>query len=281
VEQRISLTPQRLCLAAGPAMAVILLVGFLGGAKWLPSPSPTMSAEQLVEMYQANRFGFQLGFFLMIIGVSFMAPWGVALAMWTAKTEARFPILTYVQLVAGAVSVAEFVILYIPWSLAAYRAGEISPEITQMLHEFGWFMFLFDVPPYSIWLVALGLGILWNPREHQLLPRWSGYYTLVEAFLIVPAMLVIFFKRGPFAYNGFLALWFPFFSFLIWMMVMTYLCWKALDRQVEMDEAAGIDVHRHHINLDSSEPCSAHESVNASNPRVAADVASSRSLTVT
>lgn len=42
------------------------------------------------------------------------------------------------------------------------------------MHDLGWFLFLFDVAPFSMWLVALALGMLWTPREHQMLPRWAG-----------------------------------------------------------------------------------------------------------
>ncbi|QTJ70724.1 hypothetical protein HYG77_35270 (plasmid) [Rhodococcus sp. ZPP] len=259
------MTAQRLCLAAGPAMTILFLVGWFAGTKWLPAPSPMMSAEAVSEMYQENRFGFQIGFFLMIIAAALMAPWAVAMTMWTKKTESRLPVLTYTQLVSLGCSVAIFVILYIPWALAAFRAGEIDPEITQMLHEFGWFMFLFDVAPFSVWLIALGLGILWTPRDYQMLPRWSGYYCLVEAFVILPAIMIIFFKNGPYSYNGFLALWWPFGSFFVWVIVMTLLCWKALNRQAALDKATGIGVHYHYTDLDDPEASSEMGPVDAPN----------------
>ncbi|ORB18523.1 hypothetical protein BST36_23295 [Mycolicibacterium moriokaense] len=245
-----TLSAQRLCLAAGPMLTLLFLVGWFAGAKWLPAPSPMMSAEQVSVMYQENRFGFQAGFVTMIIAAALMAPWAVAMTMWTKKTESRFPVLTYTQLVSLGCSVAIFVIVFVPWGVAALRAGEVPADITQVMHDLGWFLFLFDVAPFSMWLVALALGMLWTPREHQMLPRWAGYYTLIEALAIAPAIMIIFFKSGPYAYNGFLALWWPFGTFFVWVLVMTTLCWKALDRQAALDESAGIGVHRHYVDLE-------------------------------
>ncbi len=244
MERRMSVTAQKVCLAAGPVMVVLLVVGWIVCAQWLPAPGPDESSEGIARMYQENKFGLQLGFVLMIFGATFFGVWGAAMTMWTRKAEASFPVLTYVQLVMLGAGTAIFIILYIPWALAAFRADLWSAETIHMLHEFGWFMFLFDVMPFSVWMVALGLGILWTPSTHQLLPRWAGYYCIVEGFLILPALLIIFFYEGPYAYNGMLGIWWPLLTFTLWVPVMTVLCWKAINRQVAIDEAAGIGVHR-------------------------------------
>ncbi len=239
-----SLSAQRLCVGAGPAFAALFLVGWVVCAGWLPAPGPQWSSQEIAAMYREDTFALQIGFVLMITGATLFGVWGAAMTMWTRKTEARFPVLTYVQLVMLGCAVAIFVILYIPWALAAFRAELWSAETIHMLHEFGWFMFFFGVPPFTAWMVALGLGILWTPPEHQFLPRWAGFYCICEGLIVAPLVLMIFFYEGPYAYNGVLAMWWPFASFFTWVMVMTVLCWRAVDRQAAADEAAGIGVHR-------------------------------------
>ncbi|NMO91580.1 hypothetical protein [Actinomycetospora sp. TBRC 11914] len=250
MEQRLALSSHRLCLLAGPTMTVLFLVGWFACLKWIPAPSPMMTPDAVAAMFVEHRVSFQLGFVCMIIAAALMGPWAVSMAMWTRKTEARFPVLTYTQLVAVAASVCIFVIVYIPWGVAAFDAGSLPAPIIQALNHLGWFFFLFDVAPFSVWLAALGVGILWNPGEHRLLPRWAGWYTLVESFAIAPAIMILFFKNGPFAYNGFLALWWPFGTFFVWVVLMTVLTWKALNAQVRLDEANGVQVYRAQIDED-------------------------------
>ncbi|MGV9799220.1 hypothetical protein ACWDTP_14320 [Mycobacterium sp. NPDC003449] len=253
MEQQISLSAHRLCIAAGPFLAVLFCGGYFLGAKWLPAPSPMLAPEQVSAMFEANRLGFQLGFVAMIIGGALIAPWGVAMTMWTRKTESRFPIMTYTQLTLIGAGVAIFVLCYMPWGVAVFRAGSVSPEIIQVLNDFGWFLFLFSVAPFSLWLAAFGVAILWNPPQHQMLPRWVGYLALLDALAITPALFIIFFKDGPYAYNGFLSLWWPFFEFASFIVVTSVMCWRALDRQVAIDESIGIGVHRYNEDLEKRE----------------------------
>src|SRR5262249_29681746 len=56
---------------------------------------------------------------------------------------ARYPVMYISQIVALGAAVAIFVIVPVFWATASYRAGEVSPEITQMLWDLGWYMFLF------------------------------------------------------------------------------------------------------------------------------------------
>jgi hypothetical protein len=113
------------------------------------------------------------------------------------------------------------------------------------MFDIGWFMFLFDIPPFIVWASALGLGILWNPPEHQLYPRWAGYFTLSVCLCWAAGLLVVFFKSGPFAYNGLLSMWLPLGAFFVWLAVMTVLALKAVFKQEllcrdEPDPALGV-----------------------------------------
>jgi hypothetical protein len=114
------------------------------------------------------------------------------------------------------------------WLTAAFRPDEISPDITRALHDLGWIVFLVDVPPFSVWMIAIGIAILRDRGAVPLFPRWLGFFNFWVALLILPALLLPFFKSGPFAYNGILALYLPFGAFFIWMVVMTFGLMRAI-----------------------------------------------------
>jgi hypothetical protein len=124
------------------------------------------------------------------------------------------------------------------WGVASFRPGGVSPDITLTLNDIGWFLFLFAAPTFMLWAALVGLSILWNPREYQAYPRWAGYYALLVAFVEAPATLVIFFKTGPLAYNGLIALWVVVGDFFVWVMVMTVLTLKVIAKEEARQIAA-------------------------------------------
>lgn len=238
MEQRFSPFAHRVCLWTGVFMSVLYLIAFIFLAHFWPVPSPAWSAGQLAAWLGVHRVSFQIACVPMVICGGLLAPWGASLAVWSRKSEGRFPVLYLTQVVSLAVGTTIFVLIAIAWSIASLRANEISPEITQTMFDIGWFMFLFDIPPFMIWVGSLALAILWTPPEHQMYPRWSAYFTLAVAMCWSAALLVLFFDSGPFSYSGFLAMWYPLGMFFVWLVVMTILGFRAVSKQVEIDRDA-------------------------------------------
>lgn len=230
------MTPRahRICLWMGPALTAIYLVGFIFLAQFAPIPSPDWSAQRLTQWIIDHRSGYEVGCLLMLIAGAMLAPWGASLSIWTRKTEARFPVIYVTQIVSLAASVALFVLIAIIWGLAAFRAGEISPEITQTLFDGGWFAFLWAGPPFYVWAISIGIGILVNPSEHQLFPRWVGYFCIASPLCWSMDMVMIFFREGPASYAGVLPTWIPLGEFFAWMVIMSVLGLRAISRQEAM-----------------------------------------------
>jgi hypothetical protein len=237
MDQRFNPTPHRICLMAGPAFVVLYTVGFVFLCKFWPIPNPAWPAERLVAWILDHKYSYELGCLLMLIGAGLMGPWGASHAVFTRKTEGRFPVMYITQIVALAASVAIFIMISIFWGLAAFRAGQISPELTQTIFDLGWFTFLWAGPAFYIWALALGLGILWNPPEHQLFPRWSGWFTGIAVLSWSPGLIFVFWESGPAAYNGPLPSWIALADFFAWTVVMTVVGWRAIDKQEALSRA--------------------------------------------
>jgi hypothetical protein len=145
--------------------------------------------------------------------------------------------MTYIQIACVAIAALEGVISTCIWVAAAFRPAGIEPNITRALNDLGWIAFLLDVPPFTVWLGAIGIAILRDRRPEPVFPRWLGYANLWVAGLVCPALLIPFFKTGPFAYNGLIALYVPFGCFFAWMVITTPYLIAAI--KSEAREAAG------------------------------------------
>lgn len=226
----------RICLWAGHLCTLLYMGGFLL-AGFLPIPGPEWPAEKLAQWLYDNKTTYQIGCLLMLIGAGMMGPWGAALSVWTRKTEARFPVIYIAQIVSLAAAVALFVVIEVFWALASFRATEISVEITQMLYDAGWYFFLWIGPPFYIWVATFGVGIILNPPEHQLFPRWIGFFSLASVLCWVMGMMMVFFRSGPTSYSGMLPTWIPLIEFFIWMEVLTFYGFRAIRLQEAMCRA--------------------------------------------
>lgn len=241
LDERFTTVAHRVCLMAGPVLVVLYALGFLVLCKFAPIPNPSWSAERLTEWIVDHKYSYELGCLLMLIAAGLLAPWGASHAVFTRKTESRFPVLYITQIVSLAASVAIFIIISIFWAAAAFRAGEISPEITQMLFDLGWMTFLWAGPAFYLWALSLAAGILWNPPEHQLFPRWSGWFTVVAVLSWSPGLIFVFWNSGPASYNGPLPTWIALATYGVWMVTMTVVGWRAIARQEALCRAETAD----------------------------------------
>src|ERR1700752_2759160 len=105
----------RSCLWMGPAMAFIFGIGFFPIAGFIPPPSPAGSAAEIAQWYGDNLTGIKLGTVVMMFGVVLIAPWGVALAVHTARTEKGLPVLACLQIMCVGVVTFTIVLFTLLW----------------------------------------------------------------------------------------------------------------------------------------------------------------------
>lgn len=237
--EQLSVRVLRYAIWIGIAGMFILFGSGLVLSGFIPPPSPADSSEEVVRMYAQHKNSIRVGCFLMITGFTFVAVWGGALTALMRRLDGRSPIFSYVQL--ACVSVVTVIVVFIPmaWAIAAFRAGDISADVTQSISDFGWFLFLYPWPPLMIWLGMAGVAILSDRAEIPLFPRWSGYLCFWTGLLSVPGGMIGFFKTGPFAWDGLLAYWIPLSVFFVWVVGMSMVMFKALDRlEVSVSDAA-------------------------------------------
>src|ERR1700752_5436389 len=100
-----------------------------------------------------------------------------------------------------------------------------------MLNDLGCFIFLIDCAPVTFWVFAFGAAVLLDRSTQPVFARWTAYFSFWTGLIFFPAGLIIFFKTGPFAYNGVLALYLPAGVFFLWYAVITTLTIVSIHRE--------------------------------------------------
>jgi hypothetical protein len=220
---------QVLCAWTGPALIVIFLIAMIPLAHMIPPLSPTMTGAQVAAFFDQHRIQIRLGMLLMMLGAGVGMVWPAAIADQMRRIERNSRVLTYTQLVSGVLSNFLFLPCALFWGIAAFRS-ERSPEVIQLLDDFGWFFLLMAVSPAVIQSLALALAILSDKSASPLFPRWLGYFNIWAAALFLPGGVLLFFKTGPFAWNGLFPFWIPLTVFSLWLVLNTMFVLKAIRR---------------------------------------------------
>jgi hypothetical protein len=212
----------KFCAWLGPAFTLMWLGGAGPTTHWtyiLP-PSAANTSAQTLQSYLDHLVSIRVGCVLMIFSCALYTCWNMAISMVARKMEGDRPILFYIQVISVAASVVVVMFIGFFWGVAAFRAGETSPEVTQALNDLGWFGVLFTGAPFFCYQLALAAQIL--RAEQPVFPRWVAFMNVFVSLFMFEACFIIFFKEGPFSQNGALVFYAPMICFFAWICVMSW-----------------------------------------------------------
>jgi hypothetical protein len=223
---------QKLCARSGYLVIALFGCAFWPLAKFIPVPSPTLSASEVAAIYSNNTNGIRFGMLLMSISGAIFAPFVAVISVQMKRIEGVSPILTYTQLSSGSIGALFFIIPAIIFGAAAYRPDR-PPELTLLLNDLAWFFAVMPVAAAFMQNIAIALAIFSDKRASPVFPRWLGFFNIWVALLFAPGGLITFFKTGPFAWNGLLAFYVAGTVFAAWFFVMVTMLIKAIDQQAK------------------------------------------------
>ena len=209
-------------------VAMIVAQGYMMG--FIPPPPPSMPAEELKQHFIDNAISIRIGTVIQCICWSFWNTWAIAVAMFIRRMERGSPILTYASIANIGGGYVFFILIPMTWATISFRAETLDASIIQVMNDWVWFDWLFTWPPFAVWMVIIAVAIFGDHNREPIFPRWLAYFNLWSALLIFPAGLIVFFKTGPFAYNGAISFWFAFAVFFSWMLTMTVMTFRAVSR---------------------------------------------------
>jgi hypothetical protein len=206
------------CALAGLIGFLVILPAFIIADYFIP-PDADWTAQQFADFYSSETDRIRAGQLLLLVAVT---GWGTIIAVLTVQMlrfEGKRPVLTALNAVTG-IAVYVLLNLFAVFLIAASFRPERSPDVTQALHDVGWFMAFLAAPVFCTQALAVGAAVL---RDRSgVYPRWFGYVGIWVALLLLPGTLLMFFHDGPFAYHGVISYWIPLFTFGGWMAAMGF-----------------------------------------------------------
>lgn len=207
-----------LCAWSGVVFLLVFFAGFWPLANFLPPPLPSASAAEIAAMFQQHTLQIRLGLVLMVIAWALIIPFAAVISIQLNRIEGGPSALSYTQLASGSSNAVLTIIPELLWATAAFRP-EQNPEIIRVFNDMAWITFLWPVGTFVVQVVATGLATLSDKNERPIFPRWFGFFCLWCAMLFLPGVMLIFFKTGPFAWNGLLVFWLGVLAFFGWYTV--------------------------------------------------------------
>lgn len=224
---------QMTCALAGPLLVLLFAFGLTVFADLIPANSPEDSASKVVESYTDNETGIRVGMTMAMFGAGLFIPWAIALATQLRRAAPGHPILFHIQVACSVGACMLAVMFSLVGGLAAFRAGDISEDTTQLLNDLLWFCWVIPGSYFEVWCLVVGAAILLDKRVVPVFPRWSGYLSIWAAISYLPGFMGFFVKDGPFAYNGLFVWWIPTVVFFAWILPMSYLTIRAIRQEAE------------------------------------------------
>lgn len=207
---------ERICLWCGPALVVILGIGFLL-AGFVPPPSPSDGPSQIADFYAGGEDRRRIGIILLSVGGALFLPFGVAVATQLRRIEGPGSPMASVQLGAATITAGTTMIYTFVMLAIMFRAGR-DPEATLALSDLAWVPFIGLWAPGALQASATAIAVLSDdrPEGQRILPRWVGWLSAWMAFTSLTGSLVPFFMDGPFAWDGLIAFYLAAGVFLGW-----------------------------------------------------------------
>ncbi|MCK9285641.1 MAG: hypothetical protein M0P39_15325 [Rhodocyclaceae bacterium] len=231
MDEKTSLRYQLISAWCGPAFLVtfVVLWGIFGHN--LPNPSPALTATELAARYADNLAEIRFGFIGALITVVLYLPWSAVLAAQMVRIEGRYPVLAYLQLLGGGLTVMVVSFSAFFWVAAAFRP-ERDPALIQLLTDLGWLCIDLQYACTTLQMVAAALVGLADKRPVPLFPRWVCFLTIWCGLSFLPASLTGVLKTGPFAWNGMLSYYIPYLCWLGWYLIASICMIKEVGRRM-------------------------------------------------
>jgi hypothetical protein len=178
-----------------------------------------------------------VGILLCTFGAALLAPFMAMISVQLRRIEGRSPASAYCQMTLGGLVILELIYPLMILATAAFRPDRPESAI-QTLNDLGWLLLVGVVSTGVVELVVIGVAILGDGGDNRVFPRWGSALCFLTALAFAGGALSIFFTTGPFAWNGLVAYWIPVFAFAFWILGMTFLLLRAINRQELNHEAA-------------------------------------------
>jgi hypothetical protein len=222
---------------AWPVCLVGAGAAFAFGAGFIPPPAPSLSAPELAAYFDAHRTGIRVGILVAMFSTALMLPYLTVVSAEIKKIEGKLGLLAPIQFGGAVALVMIFQVIGLAWLSASYRP-EANPDVIRAFNDYCWFAWSTFIATYSIQYLCMAVAGFMDIRIHPIWPRWAAYMNLWVAITGAGGVLAVFFKTGPFAWNGVIGYWIPVIVFAVGMSITCVL----MHRRARYEASRGVQV---------------------------------------
>ncbi|MCV7423120.1 hypothetical protein H7K45_21435 [Mycobacterium yunnanensis] len=228
---------QLVCLWTLPVMGTFLLIAFLMFPGFLPPMSPSLSAQEVADFYRDHSAAVRFSMITFNVFGAMLLPFYAVVVGQIQRMATPSRVLGYCYITAAASGATVFAMADIMWLLAAFRP-ERNPELTQLLNDMAWMIFIAPVGMMVVQNLCLAFAVYLDSPDRPVLPRWVALLNIAAALAIAPAAGAAVVTTGPFAWNGAVSFWLKLTTLAIYLVAMFIVLRRAVLRQVQ-EAAAG------------------------------------------
>lgn len=229
------MTFQRFCAWSG-VICVTLFFAAFAIAGFVPPLKPHASAQEIAQHYQDHTTGIRIAGVVMLLSGMFYAAYTAVISAQMRRIPGVHDAAVYTQLAAGAFACLTFLVPAMLLEWVAFRPDR-AVEDTQMLNDLFWIMLVMPWPPFMIQNFTFAYAIFSDGRERPLFPRWLAYLNIWAPIIFTPAVLLPFFKSGPFSWAGIFVVWIPAFVFTLQFALNTAMLLRAIRDEQQQAQA--------------------------------------------
>jgi len=218
----------------------VFLWGILSGN--IPPFSPDANAAAVKQHYIENRIPILIGMSVCLTVTSCYMAWSCAISQVMRRVEGRYPLLSNLEVMGGTITAAPIMVACGIWLTAAHESLILPAESLHMMYWLGWLIIDLQYCCTTLQMVAFALAVLSDRKSRDagtpLMPNWACYLTIFCGVSFFPASLTGVVKTGPFAWNGVMSYYFPYFCWLCWETIAsTYMIRDVRRRMKEAERA--------------------------------------------
>lgn len=218
---------------SGPAFFVLYLIAFGIIAGYLPPPAPSLSTEEVVQLFDEEGGRIRLGLILGMIFATLLFPFFGAISIQIARIEGTRMVLSMLQFGAGVLLIVFFFICHMLWISMTFR-DTYDDSAMRQVNDLSWLTFVMVFPTYVLQMICIATASFMDTTE-KILPRWYGYFCLWVGIAGCGGAIAVYFKTGPLAWNGVIGFWIPIVMFAVWLCLSVYVLLRAVNSDEQLD----------------------------------------------
>jgi hypothetical protein len=212
-------------------VSLVVLVGaYAAFPGFWPPMAPSASAADVAAFYRENTPWIRFSMLTFNLFSVMFLPLFAVLVVQMKRMTTQSQVFAYCYLSATVSGSTIFALASVFFATAAFRP-ERDADLTQLLNDLGWIVFVAPVGMALAQNLMLALAVYHDKVPEPIFPRWVGHFSLLVAVAMAPCALSVLFTSGPLAWNGIVSFWVRNAAFLIFVLVMLVMCRRAIRRQ--------------------------------------------------